>query len=106
MFLLGSKLPTRSRRDFRKIPKCVVLKVWRVGVGNSAIPQTRREVCHRACSDDTARSTPLSVNSLNPRAPEIRVSLMSVKEVPSDHDFFDPAYVQHWTESIMRYRPE
>ena len=31
---------------------------------------------------------------------------MSVKEVPSDHDFFDPAYVQHWTESIMRYRPE
>lgn len=29
-----------------------------------------------------------------------------VKEVPSDHDFFDPAYVQHWTESILRYRPE
>jgi SAM-dependent methyltransferase len=31
---------------------------------------------------------------------------MSVKEVPSDHDFFDPAYVKHWTESIGRYRPE
>ncbi|HEX6439047.1 MAG TPA: class I SAM-dependent methyltransferase [Candidatus Binatia bacterium] len=31
---------------------------------------------------------------------------MSVKEVPSDHDFFDPAYVKHWTESISRYRPE
>jgi SAM-dependent methyltransferase len=29
-----------------------------------------------------------------------------VKEVPSDHDFFDPAYVKHWTESISRYRPE
>jgi len=29
-----------------------------------------------------------------------------VKEVPSDHDFFDPAYVRHWTESIGRYRPE
>ena len=97
-----SKLPTRSRRDFRKIPKCVVLKVWRVGVG-TAIPQTRREVCHRACSDDTAAARHSGL--LNPRAPEIRVSLMSVKEVPSDHDF-DPAYVQHWTESIMRYRPE
>ena len=31
---------------------------------------------------------------------------MSVKEVPSDHDFFDPAYVKHWTDSISRYRPE
>ena len=31
---------------------------------------------------------------------------MIVKEVPSDHDFFDPAYVKHWTESISRYRPE
>jgi SAM-dependent methyltransferase len=31
---------------------------------------------------------------------------MSVKEVPSDHDFFDPAYVEHWAESISRYRPE
>ena len=34
------------------------------------------------------------------------VTSMSVKEVPSDHDFFDPAYVKHWTESISRYRPE
>ena len=31
---------------------------------------------------------------------------MSVKEVPTEHDFFDPAYVKHWTESISRYRPE
>lgn len=31
---------------------------------------------------------------------------MSVKEVPSDHDFFDPAYVKHWSDSIARYRPE
>lgn len=31
---------------------------------------------------------------------------MSGKEVPSDHDFFDPAYVKRWTESISRYRPE
>lgn len=31
---------------------------------------------------------------------------MSVKEVPSDHDFFNAAYVKHWTESISRYRPE
>ena len=31
---------------------------------------------------------------------------MSVKEVRSDHDFFDPAYVKHWSESISRYRPE
>ena len=31
---------------------------------------------------------------------------MGVKEVPSEHDFFDPAYVKHWTESISRYRPE
>ena len=36
----------------------------------------------------------------------IKVTFMSVKEVPSDHDFFDPAYVKHWTESISRYRPE
>jgi SAM-dependent methyltransferase len=31
---------------------------------------------------------------------------MNVKEVPSDHDFFDPAYVKHWSDSISRYRPE
>lgn len=31
---------------------------------------------------------------------------MSVKEVPSDHDFFDPVYVKHWSDSIIRYRPE
>ncbi len=31
---------------------------------------------------------------------------MNVKEVPSDHDFFDPAYVKQWTDSIVRYRPE
>ena len=31
---------------------------------------------------------------------------MSVKEVPSNHDFFNPAYVKQWTDSIMRYRPE
>jgi SAM-dependent methyltransferase len=31
---------------------------------------------------------------------------MSVKEVPSDHDFFDPDYVKHWSDSITRYRPE
>ncbi len=31
---------------------------------------------------------------------------MSVKEVPSDHDFFDPAYVKQWSDSIARYRPE
>ena len=31
---------------------------------------------------------------------------MSLKEVPSDHDFFDPAYVKQWTDSITRYRPE
>lgn len=29
-----------------------------------------------------------------------------LKEVPSDHDFFDPAYVKHWSDSITRYRPE
>ena len=34
------------------------------------------------------------------------MSFMSVKEVPSDHDFFDPAYVKHWSDSITRYRPE
>jgi ubiquinone/menaquinone biosynthesis C-methylase UbiE len=32
--------------------------------------------------------------------------MKSVQEVPSDHDFFDPVYVKHWTESISRYRPE
>ena len=31
---------------------------------------------------------------------------MAVKEVPSDHDFFDPGYVKQWTDSIVRYRPE
>jgi SAM-dependent methyltransferase len=31
---------------------------------------------------------------------------MNVKEVPSDHDFFDPVYVKHWSDSIARYRPE
>ena len=31
---------------------------------------------------------------------------MSLKEVPSNHDFFDPAYVKHWSDSIIRYRPE
>ena len=31
---------------------------------------------------------------------------MSLKEVPSDHDFFDPAYVKQWADSIIRYRPE
>ncbi len=31
---------------------------------------------------------------------------MSMKEVPSDHDFFDPAYVKRWSDSILRYRPE
>src|SRR5215467_4183092 len=31
---------------------------------------------------------------------------MSVREVPSDHDFFDPAYVRKWSDSILRYRPE
>ena len=31
---------------------------------------------------------------------------MKVKEVPSDHDFFDRAYVKQWTDSIIRYRPE
>ena len=34
------------------------------------------------------------------------MSFMSVKEVPSDHDFFDPAYVKHWSDSITGYRPE
>jgi SAM-dependent methyltransferase len=31
---------------------------------------------------------------------------MAVKEVSSDHDFFDPGYVKQWTDSIVRYRPE
>lgn len=29
-----------------------------------------------------------------------------MKEVPSHHDFFDPAYVKSWTEDVQRYRPE
>jgi SAM-dependent methyltransferase len=40
------------------------------------------------------------------RRTRIKLASMSVKEVPSDHDFFDPAYVKHWSESISRYRPE
>jgi hypothetical protein len=48
-------------------------------------------------------STP--VDSLHPRWRN-KVAPMSVKEVPSDHDFFDPAYVKHWSDSIIRYRPE
>jgi SAM-dependent methyltransferase len=32
--------------------------------------------------------------------------MMRLKEVPSDHDFFDPAYVKQWTDSIVRFRPE
>jgi SAM-dependent methyltransferase len=35
-----------------------------------------------------------------------KVASMKLKEVPSDHDFFDPAYVQQWSDSITRYRPE
>ncbi len=31
---------------------------------------------------------------------------MKVKDVPSDHDFFDPTYVKHWSDSIVQYRPE
>ena len=31
---------------------------------------------------------------------------MGVREVPSDHDFFDPTYVQKWSDSIVRCRPE
>ena len=31
---------------------------------------------------------------------------MAVKDVPSDHDFFDPAYVRQWTDNAMRNRPE
>ena len=45
-------------------------------------------------------------NSLHPPLTRNKVTSMSVKEVPSDHDFFDPAYIKHWTESISRYRPE
>lgn len=37
---------------------------------------------------------------------ETEIRTMRVKEVPSDHDFFDPAYVKHWSDSITRYRPE
>ena len=48
----------------------------------------------------------MSVDLLRPRRTRNKVASMSVKEVPSDHDFFDPAYVKHWTESISRYRPE
>jgi len=43
---------------------------------------------------------------LQPRRTRNKVPFMSVKEVPSDHDFFDPAYVKHWSDSITRYRPE
>jgi SAM-dependent methyltransferase len=35
-----------------------------------------------------------------------KVASMKLKEVPSDHDFFDPAYVKQWSDSITRYRPE
>jgi SAM-dependent methyltransferase len=31
---------------------------------------------------------------------------MVVKEVPSDHDFFDPLYVKRWIAAVSRYRPE
>ena len=47
-----------------------------------------------------------AVDLLHPRRTRPRVAPMSLKEVPSDHDLFDPAYVKHWTESIGRYRPE
>ena len=54
-----------------------------------------------------------ALNLLRKLAAEIDIRLMrtdtrtmSVKEVPSDHDFFDPAYVKHWSDSITRYRPE
>ena len=52
------------------------------------------------------RSARDSVNLLHPWRTRTRVASMSVKEVPSDHDFFDPAYVKQWTDSIVRYRPE
>ena len=35
-----------------------------------------------------------------------KVASTKLKEVPSDHDFFDPAYVKQWSDSITRYRPE
>lgn len=31
---------------------------------------------------------------------------MTVHEVPSDHDFFDPLYVKRWIAAVARYRPE
>ena len=47
---------------------------------------------------------------LHPRQPRTKVAavkkLASPKEVPSDHDFFDPAYVKQWTDSMLRFRPE
>jgi SAM-dependent methyltransferase len=46
------------------------------------------------------------VDLLHPRQTRTKVASMSLKEVPSDHDFFDPAYVKQWTDSIIRYRPE
>ncbi len=46
------------------------------------------------------------VDLLHPRQTRTKVPSMSLKEVPSDHDFFDPAYVKQWTDSIIRYRPE
>src|SRR5437867_2177508 len=47
-----------------------------------------------------------SVHLLHPRQTRTKVASMSLKEVPSDHDFFDPAYVKQWTDNIIRYRPE
>jgi len=46
------------------------------------------------------------VDVLRPRQTRTTVSSMSLKEVPTDHDFFDPAYVKQWTDSVIRYRPE
>jgi SAM-dependent methyltransferase len=43
---------------------------------------------------------------LQARQTRTKVTPMSLKEVPSDHDFFDPAYVKQWTDSIIRFRPE
>jgi SAM-dependent methyltransferase len=33
-------------------------------------------------------------------------AIMSVKEVPSHHDFLDPLYVKRWIADVQRYRPE
>jgi len=52
----------------------------------------------------TKRRAP--VDLLHPRQTRTKVASMSLKEVPSDHDFFDPAYVKQWTDNIIRYRPE